>query len=155
GSSHWGGVSPNGQEVIAEANRLGMVLDITHASPASMTQIISLSRTPVIASHVWPAGVVAGGVSDATIQQLAGKGGMMGIHGGAGSIGKRYKAWQAANPTTAAALGAPLTNLVGFRPSYLRNQDTDNWGAYITQFDADNRSNWAAVFKPFVDDPVA
>lgn len=154
-STFWGGVSPNGKNVIAEANRLGVFLDITHASPAAQSQIVELSRAPVVASHVTPGGFIAGGISDAVIQQLAAKGGVMGLHGGAASSGKRYRAWQAANPATAAALGAPLTTLVNYRPSYVRNQDTDNYGAYIAQFDADNRQHWADVFKPFVDDPVA
>ena len=154
-STFWGGVSPNGKKVIAEANRLGVFLDITHASPASQAQIIELSRAPVVASHVTPGGFIAGGISDAVIQQLAAKGGVMGLHGGAAASGKRYRAWQAANPDTAAALGAPLTALVNFRPTYTRNQDTDNYGAYIAQFDADNRKHWADVFRPFVDDPVA
>jgi membrane dipeptidase len=157
-TTFWGGVSPHGKDVIAEANRLGMVLDITHASPAAQAQIISLSRAPVLASHLWAGSVTGpgtGGLTDALIEQLAAKGGMMGIHGGAASIGKRYKAWMAANPSTYAKLSAALTNLVGFTPSYIHNSNTDNYGSYIARFDQDNRNNWAAVFQPFVDDPVA
>jgi microsomal dipeptidase-like Zn-dependent dipeptidase len=37
----------------------------------------------------------------------------------------------------------------------VRNQSTDNYGAYIAQFDADNRQHWADAFWPFVDDPLA
>jgi len=155
GNPHWGGLSPNGREVIAEMNRLGMMIDITHASALSQAQIIEASNGPVVASHVWPAGVSAGGLSDAVIVALAAKGGVMGIHGASGSIGNRYKAWAAANPATAAALGAPVRNLVGYRPSFTHNADIDNWGAYIARFDAETRANWLAVFKPFVDDPVA
>jgi membrane dipeptidase len=47
----WGGLSPFGREVIQEMNRLGMMVDVSHPSKASILQAIGLSRAPVIASH--------------------------------------------------------------------------------------------------------
>jgi membrane dipeptidase len=47
----WGGLSPLGREVIQEMNRLGMMVDVSHPSKASILQAIGLSRAPVIASH--------------------------------------------------------------------------------------------------------
>jgi membrane dipeptidase len=47
----WGGVSPLGRQVIEEMNRLGMMVDVSHPSKASMLQMIGQSRAPVIASH--------------------------------------------------------------------------------------------------------
>jgi membrane dipeptidase len=46
-----GGLSAVGREAIAEMNRLGMVIDISHVSKAAMLQAASLSRTPVVATH--------------------------------------------------------------------------------------------------------
>jgi len=46
-----GGLSAFGAEVVAEANRLGMMLDVSHASRAAMLDTVRLSRAPVIASH--------------------------------------------------------------------------------------------------------
>ncbi len=46
-----GGLSAFGAEVVAEANRLGMMLDVSHASRAAMLDTLRLSRAPVIASH--------------------------------------------------------------------------------------------------------
>ena len=46
-----GGVSPFGAEVIAEMNRVGMLLDLSHVSPEAMTDAIAMSRSPVIFSH--------------------------------------------------------------------------------------------------------
>ncbi len=47
----WNGVSPLGREVIAEANRWGIVLDISHPSKEANLQTMELSRAPVMASH--------------------------------------------------------------------------------------------------------
>ena len=45
------GISAFGAEVIAEANRLGMMIDVSHASKAAMLDTVRLSRAPIIASH--------------------------------------------------------------------------------------------------------
>ncbi len=45
------GVSPFGEEVIAEMNRLGIMIDVSHISKAAMLDAVRLSRAPVIASH--------------------------------------------------------------------------------------------------------
>jgi membrane dipeptidase len=47
----WGGLSPLGRQAIVEMNRLGMMVDVSHPSKASILQAIGLSRAPVIASH--------------------------------------------------------------------------------------------------------
>jgi membrane dipeptidase len=47
----WNGVSPLGKQVIAEMNRLGIMVDVSHASKESMMQIAALSKAPIIASH--------------------------------------------------------------------------------------------------------
>jgi len=46
-----GGISPLGRGVIAEMNRLGMMVDVSHTSKASMMQAAALSKAPIIASH--------------------------------------------------------------------------------------------------------
>jgi membrane dipeptidase len=45
------GLSPLGRQVIAEMNRLGMMIDVSHPSKASMMQTIALSKAPIMASH--------------------------------------------------------------------------------------------------------
>ncbi|TDK25077.1 membrane dipeptidase [Luteimonas aestuarii] len=47
----WNGLSGFGREVVAEMNRLGIIVDVSHISDAAAEQVIALSTTPVIASH--------------------------------------------------------------------------------------------------------
>jgi membrane dipeptidase len=46
-----GGLSPLGREVIAEMNKWGIMIDVSHPSKASALQAMAISRAPVIASH--------------------------------------------------------------------------------------------------------
>lgn len=45
------GLSPFGEEVVKEMNRLGMMIDVSHISDKSFYDVIKLSKAPVIASH--------------------------------------------------------------------------------------------------------
>jgi membrane dipeptidase len=47
----WNGLSPFGKQVISEMNRLGVMVDVSHASRESMLQTAALSQAPIIASH--------------------------------------------------------------------------------------------------------
>ena len=47
----WNGLSPFGEEVVKEMNKLGMMADISHVSDSTFYDVIRLSKAPVIASH--------------------------------------------------------------------------------------------------------
>jgi microsomal dipeptidase-like Zn-dependent dipeptidase/gamma-glutamyl-gamma-aminobutyrate hydrolase PuuD len=51
GKREWGGLSPFGREVVSEMNRLGIMVDISHASEDTVADALSLSTRPIIASH--------------------------------------------------------------------------------------------------------
>jgi membrane dipeptidase len=51
GTWKWNGLSPLGRQAIAEMNRVGMMIDISHPSKLSSMQTFELSKSPVIASH--------------------------------------------------------------------------------------------------------
>jgi len=48
---HHDGVTPFGKQVVAEMNRLGMMVDISHVSDKTFWDTIATTRTPIIASH--------------------------------------------------------------------------------------------------------
>lgn len=45
------GLSPFGEKVVAEMNRLGIMVDISHVSDSTFYDVIKITKTPVIASH--------------------------------------------------------------------------------------------------------
>jgi len=75
------GVSDFGKQVIAEMNRLGMMVDVSHASDKSFFDVLELSKAPVIASHSSIRAVAKHdrNMTDEMIQKLAEKGGVIQI----------------------------------------------------------------------------
>ncbi len=49
--THHNGLTPFGKQVVAEMNRLGMMVDISHVADKTFWDVIEITRAPVIASH--------------------------------------------------------------------------------------------------------
>lgn len=47
----WNGLSPYGRTVVAEMNRVGIMVDISHVSDSAFYQTLEITKVPVIASH--------------------------------------------------------------------------------------------------------
>ena len=77
GEAKWNGLSPLGKRWVEEMNRLGMVIDASHASDAVFDQLLELSRTPIILSHTSPRWAYdhPRNLDDARIRKLAAQGG--------------------------------------------------------------------------------
>jgi len=78
----WHGLSEQGCRFVAEANRLGIVLDASHASDEVLDQLIELSKTPVLLSHSGLKAVFdhPRNIDDARLRRLAASGGVIQIN---------------------------------------------------------------------------
>jgi membrane dipeptidase len=76
-----GGLSPLGRRVVAEMNRLGMMIDVSHISEQSFWNVIAITKAPVIASHSACASLTASdrNLTDEQLRALARNGGVIQI----------------------------------------------------------------------------
>jgi membrane dipeptidase len=77
----WKGLNERGREVIREANRLGMVINVSHGSDETIAQAIELSTDPVLATHhgLRSFNNIPRTMSDDLLKKLAAKGGVIGF----------------------------------------------------------------------------
>lgn len=125
-SQPYDGLSPLGEDLVREANRLGLVLDGSHASDATVRDMMAISTSPVILSHTGAKAVYdhPRNIDDALLLELAENGGViqMNIFGG-------YLEALEPSPERAAAL-ADLSATYGSNPA---------------EMDADTLAAWAAA----------
>jgi membrane dipeptidase len=76
-----GGLTPLGREAVAEMNRLGIAIDLSHANAATTSDVLTLSAKPPILTHTGAAAVHAHPrtKSDAQLRALAARGGVVGV----------------------------------------------------------------------------
>jgi microsomal dipeptidase-like Zn-dependent dipeptidase len=81
GTPEWNGLSPFGKEVVREMNRLGVMIDLSHAAESTFYDVLQESRTPVIASHSSARALCdhPRNLTDDQIRALAAKGGVVHI----------------------------------------------------------------------------
>ncbi len=119
----WHGFSPLGRQWVAEMNRLGMVIDVSHASDDVFDQALALSKTPILASHSGPKAIFdhPRNLDDARMRKLAAAGGVLQINSvylappvsvpGGESIGERQRRWWVLPPAEQRKLVADITAL--------------------------------------------
>ena len=77
----WKGLNDRGRAAIREMNRLGMVINVSHASDDAISQAIDLSTDPLVATHHGMRAIndIPRNMPDWLMQKLAAKGGVFGF----------------------------------------------------------------------------
>ena len=133
----WNGLSPFGRKVVAEMNRLGIMVDVSHLSDAAAMQALDLSSVPVIASHSGFRHFTPGferNVSDELAKAIAAKGGVVQVTFGIGFVNRQaadnmqayFVASAALGERNAAAraAGKPIEDEVAFDKEWQRTHPT-------------------------------
>ena len=86
------GLSDFGRDVVKRMNELGMIVDVSHASPAAVEEVLKISSDPVIASHscVYAICNHDRNLTDGQIKAIAARGGVIGINFFEGYLSQEY-----------------------------------------------------------------
>jgi membrane dipeptidase len=78
---HQGGLTAFGRDVVRRTQEKHMILDLAHASPKMVEDVLDMSDVPVIVSHTGVRGTYDSprNLSDEAIRRIAGRGGVIGI----------------------------------------------------------------------------
>ena len=76
-----GGLTPLGRQAVAEMNRLGVAVDLSHANPATTADVLDLAGKPPVMTHAGCAAIHAHprNKTDEQLRSLAERGGVVGI----------------------------------------------------------------------------
>ena len=110
GEAVWHGLSPLGRQWVAEMNRLGMIIDGSHASDDVFDQMLAQSRAPIILSHSGPRAIFnhPRNIDDDRLRRLARAGGVLFVNSvylvpldtsdARSALDERHKNWARLNP---------------------------------------------------------
>jgi membrane dipeptidase len=154
GGAHWGGINERGRQLVAEMNRLGMLIDISHATDDARRQIIAASRAPVVASHVGLRSVADREglkIPDDVARALAAKGGLIGVTSVAPNTTQRYLDWTKTHMSPDTGGG-----IIPGPEWRMERRRAPEFGEYSNAFDPYMRARWLTMWsKPWHDDPEA
>jgi membrane dipeptidase len=90
---HHNGLTDFGREVIAEMNRLGMMIDVSHVSDKTFADVLAASRAPVIASHSCARALCGSprNLTDDQLRALAANGGVCFVNFYAAFVDENYR----------------------------------------------------------------
>jgi membrane dipeptidase len=96
--SHHNGLTAFGYDVIAEMNRLGMMIDVSHASDKTLADVLSATRAPILASHSAARALTNSprNLTDDQLRAIAANGGAIMVNFYSAFIDENYRqAWAA------------------------------------------------------------
>ncbi|RSY90466.1 membrane dipeptidase [Sphingomonas koreensis] len=106
-----GGLSPFGRQVVAEMNRIGMIVDISHVSDATMAAVLAATKAPVIASHSSARAVAdrPRNIPDTLLRGIAENGGVVMVNFYPAFLSTAWNEWDNARTAFVKASGLPAT----------------------------------------------
>ncbi len=92
----WKGLNEHGRAVVRELNRLGILINVSHASDQTIEQVLEVSSQPVAATHhgLRSFNDIPRNMPERLLEKLAAKGGVIGFHIGNSFHNPAYHAWR-------------------------------------------------------------
>ena len=92
------GLSAFGRDVVAEMNRIGMIIDVSHVADTTMAAVLDLSKAPVIASHSSARAIadVPRNIPDDLLRRIGAGGGVVMVNVYPAFLSTEWRAWDQA-----------------------------------------------------------
>ena len=93
--ARWHGLTEHGRAVVREMNRLGIVINVSHASDETLAQALEVSTDPIVATHhgLRSLNDIPRNMPDDLLKTLAAKGGVIGFHIGNAFHNRAHFEW--------------------------------------------------------------